>query len=107
LKIAETAIDTYVQETKRDRNLTFMVHATSNRRVIGYTVVVRPASNERPDIAVGMHYLGCFYSRLHDLARRQDRTIDILYHDQHIRLLAFGTKPSARDYLLVLRNRSD
>lgn len=107
LKVAETAVDTYVAETKRDRNITFNVHATAGNRLIGYTMVVRPASNDRPDIALGAHYLGCFYSRLHDLAKRETRTIDIIYHDQHVRLLAFGTKLSARDYLLVLRNRSD
>jgi len=107
LKVAETAVATYVSETKRDRNVTFNVHATSSSRTIGYTMVVRPVSSDRPDVALGAHYIGCFYSRLPDLANRENRTIDIIYHDQHVRLIAFGVKVSTRDYLLVLRNRSD
>lgn len=107
LKVAETAIDTYAVQTERDRNVTFGVHATSNKRVIGYTLVARPASNSRPDVVVGDHYLGVFYSRLADLRNREVRGMQVVYHDQHVRLLGFGAKPSARDYLLVLRNRSD
>lgn len=107
VKVAETSIDTYVADTKRDRNMTFGVHATANSRVIGYTLTARPASNERPDIAFGEHYLGCFYSRLRDLQARAGRAVNVLYYDQNVRLLGFGAKMSARDYLLVLRNRSN
>lgn len=106
LKVAETSVDTYVAETKRDRNVTFSVHATAGSRIIGYTLTVRPASGERPDVAYGEHYLGCFYSRMRDLEARSDRSIAVLYYDQNVRLLGFGTKLSSRDYLLVLRNRS-
>lgn len=107
LKVATTAVETYTAQTVRDRNVTFTVHGTENNRVIGYSLVARPASGARPDFSLGAHYVGCFYSRLVDLAKRQGRTIEILYHDQNVRLLAFGTKPASRDYLLVLRNRSD
>lgn len=106
VKVADTSVDTYVTETKRDRNVTFCVHATANSRLIGYTLSARPASGERPDVAYGYHYLGCFYSRLRDLQARDDRVVEVLYHDQHVRLLGFGCKMAARDYLLVLRNRS-
>lgn len=106
VKVAETSVDTYVAETKRDRNVTFGVHATANSRLIGYTLVARPASGARPDVVYGHHYLGCFYSRLRDLQTRGDRAVEVLYYDQHVRLLCFGSKMAARDYLLVLRNRS-
>jgi hypothetical protein len=106
VKVAETSVDTYVAKTQRDRNVTFGVHATANNRLIGYTLATRPASGDRPDVVYGHHYLGCFYSRLRDLQTRSDRTIEVLYHDQHVRLLSFGSKMAARDYLLVLRNRS-
>lgn len=106
VKVAETSVDTYVADVKRDRNVTFGVHATANSRVVGYTLAARPASGERPDVAFGEHYLGCFYSRLRDLQSREDRGVNVLYHDQNVRLLGFGSKMSARDYLLVLRNRS-
>lgn len=106
LKVAETAVATYAAETKRDRNVSFAAHMTANNRLIGYTLVARPAGRGGPDVAVGTHYLGCFYSGLDDLQDRDGRTIDIMYHDQYVRLLSFGTKPAARDYLLVLRNRS-
>lgn len=106
VKVAETSVDTYVARVERDRNVTFVVHATANSRLIGYTLAARPGSGERPDVAFGEHYLGCFYSRLRDLQSRESRSVDVLYHDQNVRLLGFGSKPSARDYLLVLRNRS-
>ena len=106
VKVAETSVDTYVATVKRDRNVTFGVHATANSRLIGYTLSARPASGERPDAAYGEHYLGCFYSRLRDLQVRDSRSVDVIYHDPNVRLLGFGSKPSARDYLLVLRNRS-
>jgi hypothetical protein len=105
LKVAETAVDTYIGRAERDRNVTFHVHSTANSRLIGYTLTARPASRDRPDLTIGAHYLGCFYSRLYDLRDREGRDVSVLYHDQNVRLLVFGTKPSARDYLLVLRNR--
>lgn len=107
LKVAETAVDTYVLQTERDRNVTFGLHGTSNNRTIGYTLVARPASESRPDVVVGDHYLGIFYSRLPDLQKREARGMQVLYHDQNVRLLGFGDKLAARDYLLVLRNRSE
>lgn len=107
LKVAETAVETYVLQTERDRNVTFGLHGTSNKRTIGYTLVARPASESRPDLVVGDHYLGVFYSRLSDLQQREARGMQVLYHDQNVRLLVFGDKLAARDYLLVLRNRSD
>lgn len=107
LKVAETAVDTYAEQKARDRNVTFGAHATSNGRLIGYTMKARPASNSRPDVVVGEHYVGLFYSRLPELVQRESRGMQVVYHDQSVRLLSFGDRASARDYLWVLRNRSD
>lgn len=108
LKVAETAVETFVLQTERDRNVTFTVHATpQNNRLIGYTTVVRPASNLRPNIVVGSNYMGVFYSRLQDLRSREGRGLQVLYHDQYVRLLGFGDRLASRDYLLVLRSRGN
>lgn len=108
VKVAETAVDTYVVPVAIDSRLAFATHTTENQRIIGYTV--EPSSEPTSaDVLVGRYYMVVLYSTLPYLQNAlvdSAHSLRVLYHDPNVRLLGFGDVGD-RDYFLVLRNREE
>jgi hypothetical protein len=92
--------------TQADGNVSFATYTTEQGRLIGYGITARHEVGA-PDVVIGEHYLGICYSPMDDAGKRRDRTLEVLYYDQSVRLIAFGPASCTRDYLLVLRHRSE
>ena len=104
VKISHTAIRATVQGVYRDKNVRIEVYGTENR-LIGYTIRERLAG-KRPTHLIRSFYLGLFYSDLRDLEKTDTtKPISVIYHDANVRLLAFGSNPKTRDYMMVLRRQ--
>lgn len=104
LKISDTAVKTSIGDKYDDANVRLQTHVTSSGRLIGYTLKERrtrwlPIRLIRPSV------LGLFYSGTDVEVPKMRKRIKVIYHDYHIRLLAFGRLKNSRDYMLVLRSK--